>query len=247
MSEHDDFLEELKPENWTETTTLHTPTLEATLDGGRLALLFPDGQRQHLERSDVEALTRFLDQYAGVEPLPTAEDPFPQGWQPTRVDAHPEVRGGDVDKGADFGEHMATIARKSRKVNQKERITAMAAIMVDARRNTNDDVGSLVAAALHSAASQLRGVEALVSGRPGSWEADIVRRMASSGGSADKHRVARLASLFVEMSKEGADGGDVLSQAMSQAVDTLGGLEQFAGNSDVWYHDLTNMGRQYSG
>ena len=56
MSEHDDFLDALKPENWTETTTLHTPTLEATLDGGRLTLmlLFPDGYHMtQLERSDV--------------------------------------------------------------------------------------------------------------------------------------------------------------------------------------------------
>ncbi len=82
----DDFMEALKPENWMEITTLHTPTLEATLDGGRLILLFPDGQRKQLGRSDVEALTRFLVKSAGVEPLPAGEDPFPKGWQPTRVD-----------------------------------------------------------------------------------------------------------------------------------------------------------------
>jgi hypothetical protein len=42
-----------------------------------------------------------------------------------------------------------------------------------------------------------------------------------------------------------ADGGDELSQAMGKAVDTLGGLDAFAGTSD-WYHDLTNIGCQYS-
>ncbi|SRR6266487_645301 len=85
----DDFIEALKPENWTETIKLHTPSLEATLlDGGRveLMLLFPDGYHiTTLKRSDVEALTRFLDQYAGVEPLPASTDPF-ETFQPTRVE-----------------------------------------------------------------------------------------------------------------------------------------------------------------
>ncbi len=74
---HNDFIEALKPENWTETTALRTPTLQATLQDGLLTLAFPDGQARVLIRSDVEALTRFLHQYAGVEPLPAAEDPFP--------------------------------------------------------------------------------------------------------------------------------------------------------------------------
>jgi hypothetical protein len=82
---HDDFMEALKPENWQETLRLHTPTLEAILQEGSLTLLFPDGERRQLVRSDVEALTRFLDQYAGVQPLPAPDDVF-EGWQPTRVD-----------------------------------------------------------------------------------------------------------------------------------------------------------------
>ena len=40
---------------------------------------------KHSSRSDVEALTRFLIQYANVEPLPALEDPFEEGWTPTRV------------------------------------------------------------------------------------------------------------------------------------------------------------------
>jgi hypothetical protein len=65
---HADFIEAVKPERWAETTALHAPSLEALLHGGCLILLFPDSQRRHLERSDVEALTRFLDQYASVQP-----------------------------------------------------------------------------------------------------------------------------------------------------------------------------------
>jgi hypothetical protein len=36
-----------------------------------------------------------------------------------------------------------------------------------------------------------------------------------------------------------------LSQAMSKAVDELGGLKEFAGMSR-WYWDLVNIGCQYS-
>lgn len=129
--------------------------------------------------------------------------------------------------------------------NQEERITAMATIMVRARR-ANEDVGELVAAALAAAAKKLGGIDALVAGRPGSWEADIIIRMASAGGDGNPTRIKALTSLFVAMGKAKEDGGDVLSQAMSQAVDRLGGLDQFAGASYSWYWDLTNIGRQYS-
>ena len=61
----------------------------------------------------------------------------------------------------------------------------------------------------------------------------------------DTTYVGRLAPLFVEMGKAGEDGGDVLSQAMGPAVDELGGLAEFAGESE-WFHDLVNIGRQYS-
>ena len=126
-----------------------------------------------------------------------------------------------------------------------EKITEMASIMINAR-NDGDDVGELLAASLHKAAQELGDVEALVKGRSGSWEADIVRKMAQANGTATAKYIKALATLFVEMGKSGADGGDVLSQAMSEAVDSLGGLSQFAGNSPEWYWDLQNMGRQYS-
>lgn len=52
-------------------------------------------------------------------------------------------------------------------MDQQERITAIAAIMVKARQ-ANEDVGELLAASLHT-----QTAEELVSGRPGSWEAAI--------------------------------------------------------------------------
>ena len=131
----------------------------------------------------------------------------------------------------------------------EERLTAMTAIMVEARR-AKLDLGEIIAAALHAAAETLGNVEALVAGRPGSWEADIVRRMAnepvgSRWTSQHAHYIKRLTPFFVQMGEAGEDGGDVLSQAMGPAVDELGGLAEFAGDSH-WFHDLVNIGRQYS-
>jgi hypothetical protein len=124
-------------------------------------------------------------------------------------------------------------------------IEQMAEIMVKARRN-GEDVGELLAAALQDAAKKLGGADRLVAGRPGSWEADITLRMATSTWfDVNLERAASLSAFFVEMGKAGEDGGDVLSQAMGQAVDELGGLKEFAGMSR-WYWDLVNIGCQYS-
>jgi hypothetical protein len=128
-------------------------------------------------------------------------------------------------------------------MDHQEHTTKMADIMVQARRN-NEDVGELIAAALQTAAEKLGDAGVLVQGRTGSWEADIVMRMAKAGGSGDEKRIAQLASLF-ELLSEG-DGGDTLSYAMGKAVDELGGLKAFAGKSQ-WYNDLVNIGSQYSG
>jgi len=124
-------------------------------------------------------------------------------------------------------------------MDQQERIKAMAAIMVQARQ-ANEDVGELIAASLHA-----QTAEEMVSGRPGSWEAAIVLRMAQSGGYGNRKRIEALSILFADMGKAGVDGGDELSQAMGKAVDELGGLDAFAGSSQ-WYHDLINIGCQYS-
>lgn len=87
---HTDFLEALDMNNWTEVDRLHTPTFEAILQNGELTLVFPDSQRRTFKRSEVEALTRFLDQYAGVEPLPPPDESAFADWQPTRVDLDKE-------------------------------------------------------------------------------------------------------------------------------------------------------------
>lgn len=132
-------------------------------------------------------------------------------------------------------------------MSQIERIGVMAANMAQAAQ-AKEDVGDLVAASLYDAATKLGDVEKLVAGRPGSWEADIVRKMATAGEWAPavtKSRLEMLSAHFVTMADNGEDGGDVVSQAMSQAVDIVGGLAQFADGSN-WYHDLINMGRQYS-
>lgn len=131
-------------------------------------------------------------------------------------------------------------------MSQQERIAIMAANMAQAAQ-AKEDVGELVAAALHDAAVKLEDIEKLVAGRPGSWEADIVRKMAMAGAHSPvtKSRVEMLSAQFVTMADNGEDGGDVVRQAMSQAVDIVGGLTQFAGTSR-WYRDLINIGRQYS-
>ena len=61
-------------DNWTSTDRLHTPTLEAILHAEMLTLVFPGGVSKQLMRGDVEALTRFLIQYAHVEPLAPVDD-----------------------------------------------------------------------------------------------------------------------------------------------------------------------------
>lgn len=129
---------------------------------------------------------------------------------------------------------------------QQERIAEMAKVMVAARR-ANEDIGELLAASLHAAAKELGNIESLVTGRPGSWEADIVRRMASAGdySSANPEHSKALSLLFVKMGEAKEDGGDILSQAMGKAVNELGGLDQFAGGGQ-WYWDLVNIGCQYS-
>ncbi len=81
---HLDLLKELDPANWTEVDRLHTPTLDAVLIEGRLILKFQNGSVKQFSRREVEDLTRFLIQYAKVEPLVAPEDPF-EGWTPERV------------------------------------------------------------------------------------------------------------------------------------------------------------------
>ena len=130
---------------------------------------------------------------------------------------------------------------------REEDLKQITATMVEARK-ANQDLGVILSLALAQAARELGDVEELVCGRPGSWEADIIRKMARAGYQLRveyEPYTDRLAPLFVAMGQAKADGGDLLSLAMGHAVDQLGGLDQFAGGSD-WYWDLTNLGRQYS-
>jgi|SRR5579859_2253570 len=74
-SDFGDFEEQIKPVHWKQVhTRLTTPTMEATLQAGILILKFTGGITKALERPDVEALTRFLNQHAGVEDLPDLDD-----------------------------------------------------------------------------------------------------------------------------------------------------------------------------
>lgn len=130
-------------------------------------------------------------------------------------------------------------------MNEDETIAAAALILVQAHE-ANEDVGELIARALARAASKIGGAAELVKGRPDSQESDITLRMALDGGSPDNlDRVQPLATHFIALVKFTRDFGDTLSQVMSQAVESLGSLEAFSGESD-WKNDLQNMGRQYS-
>src|ERR1700730_5569344 len=85
---HEDFVEALDARNWKVSyERLHTPNFEAVLisESGHLILLFPDGQRRDFERSDVEALTRFLDQFANVQPLPVPDEDIFKDFKPNKV------------------------------------------------------------------------------------------------------------------------------------------------------------------
>jgi hypothetical protein len=133
----------------------------------------------------------------------------------------------------------------------------MAKIMVEARK-ADKDIGDIVALSLYRAADQLGDVEKLVAGRPGSWEADFIRRFVGTGKhfaspALDQELITRLhepyagqlVPLFVEMGKARVDGGDELSLAMGKAVNDLGGVKQFVGDS-LWRDELSGLGRQHS-
>lgn len=122
----------------------------------------------------------------------------------------------------------------------------MTALIVAARRQHGvDDLGNLVAYALAVAAAKVfGGVPRLTMGRPGSWEADIVRRMAETGGlDPGPGTWERLAELFEAMGQAKDDGGQVLSDALGYAARELGGLEALAASSGWWAHDLWNAAK----
>lgn len=119
----------------------------------------------------------------------------------------------------------------------------MTAVIVAARREYRvSDLGNLVAYALHDAAQRVYlGAVRLVHGRPGSWEAEIVMRMAEVGGIIPPTGSwERLSDLFREMGNAQDDGGQVLSDAFGEAARELGSLRLLAEGS-AWAADVWNL------
>jgi hypothetical protein len=125
------------------------------------------------------------------------------------------------------------------------RADRMADLIAAARREHGvADLGNLVAYALNHAAGHVYlGAVRLVHGRPGSWEADIVMRMAEAGGAMPPEGSwERLAELFRQMGEAQDDGGQVLANAFGYAARELGGIEALAAGS-VWAADVWNLAK----
>lgn len=121
----------------------------------------------------------------------------------------------------------------------------IAKILVAARKN-NEDVGNLIAAALHQAMQEANATpEYFVQARDGSWEANIVMRWAAAGGNGNPERIKELVPLFAEIGEAKENGGEIMSLAVSFAVDALKGFEALISFSPH-YWDLANLGAQFS-
>lgn len=112
-----------------------------------------------------------------------------------------------------------------------------------------EDGGNLVATALGAAANSLSYPWYLVIGRPGSWEADAVLRMAVAGGNATGEHVELLTELFLDIGhsrNQGhpEDGGDTLSEVLGAAADRLGSIPRLAGR--IWTNDIDGLAYQYA-
>jgi hypothetical protein len=78
-----------------ETSGFHTPTLDGALDAERQRLILKRGTVVFLIdlRSDIEALTRYLMDHAGVEPLPDPHDfVFPAPMPVLAMSVHARAR-----------------------------------------------------------------------------------------------------------------------------------------------------------
>lgn len=157
---------------------------------------------------------------------------------------------------------LSQLLERARYANQaakerRERVKAMARVMVDARR-AGEDVGELVGAAAQKAAGPYPaggmgdravmslGAFRLIQGRPGSWEASLLYEWAQAGGAVgNQDFVDQLERLMQEMAQARDDGGDVLSQAMGLAVDELESMAAFAAGSTC-EGQLRNIGGQYA-
>lgn len=80
-----------------------------------------------------------------------------------------------MSDGPDLTRDRGNWAARGREI--QEHVAAISAAILDSVR-AGDDLGDVLSAALGSAADELGSVEALVAGRPGSWEAEHVRALA---------------------------------------------------------------------
>jgi hypothetical protein len=135
----------------------------------------------------------------------------------------------------------------------RERREQMTAVIVNGRL-AGLEVGNLVAYALAGAAEKLFDRDRqLVHGRPGSWEAEIVRGWARFGGVRPAGDYAdRLAELFQKMGQARNDGGQLVSDALGYAARELAGehaishgsgLRALAENSGMWAMALWRMAK----
>jgi hypothetical protein len=81
---HEDFIEALKPENWTEEQILHTPTFEAHIQPDGTLFLRGPALHEGFSVEAVQALTRFLSERVKLPPLEPTYD-F-SDFTPKRVD-----------------------------------------------------------------------------------------------------------------------------------------------------------------
>lgn len=128
--------------------------------------------------------------------------------------------------------------------------TAKIADLVASAAYRDWPVGDMLAAALHAAAGRLYRPWYLIRGRPGSWEATIVERMASTHPASADPRAAEtvngLAALFVQMGEASDDGGDILSAALGAAADRVGSVRRLVDLSGPWADDVDNLAGQYA-
>lgn len=130
-------------------------------------------------------------------------------------------------------------------MDQSEQGEKIAAILVGAR-NDGEDVGELIAAALNTAMKEKEETPFyFVDARKGSWEAAIVMEWAEQGGNATPAYVKQLAPLLIEIGEAKENGGEIMSLAVSIAVDAMEGFEPLLGFSPH-YWDLANLGKQFS-
>lgn len=121
MQEEDPFEQHLNFEEELLGAKLTTPTMEAALLSSGNLILKRGDKVFGVERSDVEALFRFLDREAGIAPLPAPDEDFFRNFTPTPVD----------EQGADQG--------RLKEPAQRPTPAFIAAIMTDYTHDLGDN------------------------------------------------------------------------------------------------------------